>query len=343
MKSNIRNVGYLALVIFTMLILPSAFAADANVNVTGDITNNPPVISAVYVDKNTTSSCTSDDFDSTTVALSTYTPGTDYLCIRVVVTDPNGDDEIDVNSFDTDDDSNIMIFKDGGTESLATSNKWDYHFINQFKRCDTTADTNAVPAGAGEICAELAPDSTGLNSDTGFGVKDLNGLYHITAWMQDLNGNSAPDVNRDANITAVDTTVGVSLDETACTFSGTSDNNVALDCPSVGNDENIIATHEGNIPATLKLRASSALTGPLSDTIPTSAFYYHTSDLGELDMNLADATSALDSDYDVNTDWTRGTPDTAATQSSWIYLELPSNLASGAYTGGKLTYTVVAN
>ena len=334
-----KEYKYVLLTLISLLVLPIAFAPTDTVTVAGTVTNQPPVISAIYVTEST-SACTSTEFDATTISVATHTPGTDYLCIRVVVADPNGDDEIDINSFNGNTDSNIMIYKNSGSENLATSNKWDYHLITQFKACSDASDTNVLGATDGEVCAQLAPDTTGLNSDTGFSVKDLNGLYRITAFIQDANGNTAADVNRDTNVTLA-TVVGVSLSETSCSFTATSDQNIALDCTSSGN-ELITATHQGNIPATLALQATTQLSGPNSNTIAVGSFKFATSDLGESDMDLSSQT-AIGTSQDLNTNWTRGIPDTAATQDTYLYLDLPLDLQPGSYTGGVLTYTATAN
>jgi len=328
-------------ILFLLMLIEFSFAA--TVNVSGVVSNQSPAISAVYIAKATDGACDSGDYPSSGTTVSGFTPGTDALCVEVIVSDPNGNDTISLTSTDT----NILVWSDsnGATAAqAATAHGWDRHKIVAFEDCSTAASKTTMSASDTKFCGELPPD-TDSTSDSGISVKDINGGgWDVNVFVQDTNRSSANAQYGLVNSVTVNTTIGISLSSSSCTITTTADTNFALNCGGTP-QEKITVTHIGNIAEKVYAYMSTIFSSP--STIAGNSFYWKTSQISTpstTDIN-ANATSTTNNNcvsQPLNL-WDRGTQSssTTLTQPLFWYGAIPK-ISPGSYSGGKITLTTYA-
>ncbi|MBI4052945.1 MAG: hypothetical protein HY394_02815 [Candidatus Diapherotrites archaeon] len=329
-----------AIAVFLIAFI-AAYAFAGTVNVSGTISNSAPTISSVFIVNETDGTCDGGDYPASGTSIAAFTPGTDALCVTVTVSDPNGNDTISLSLSDT----NILIWSDSNSATEAQANSahgWDRHKITTFEDCTTAAAKSTMSAGDTKFCGELPPDSDST-SDSGISVKDINGAgWDVKANISDVNYGRANSSL--ANSVTVETTTGISLDQSSCTFTASPDANVAMDC-SGSPQEKITITHTGNVEEKVYAYMSTTFSTP--DVIDGRHVYWKAAQIGTpstTDIN-ANSTSITNTNCvsQILSNWGRGTQSTSATaaQSTYWYMAVPA-VSPGDYSGGVITLTAYA-
>ncbi|MBI4052941.1 MAG: hypothetical protein HY394_02795 [Candidatus Diapherotrites archaeon] len=299
------------------------------------VDNKSPSVSALYLTKSS-SACTSTEFATSATSVSGFTPGTDYLCLKATVFDWGGNPSIDLAN------SRMLLWSNAFTLNDADSgNAWDRHRTTSFFDCSTGNSKTSMALADENICGQIPPDPD-LTSDSGISVKDVNGNYGIGMIAQDYTGNSAN--TQSANAVAMNTTIGISLDRSSCTFEADADTNIALSCGG-SPAERIIVTHTGNIEEKVYAYMSTTFSSP--DFLEGDSIYWKASQIGTpstTDIN-ANSTSITNTNCvsRILNNWGRGTvsTSTAAAQDTYWYMAIPK-IESGTYSGGVITMTAYA-
>ncbi len=348
------------------------FISAAVVTVGGDVGNEAPcsVTACELYITNSTSACGVGDYGGlTSEQIVGFTPGTDYLCARVTVTDPNGNSDIDLTALGG---TRVLLWGSGSAEAdadpeAAGGHGWDHHYITSFNDCLGNPITSLSDSDT-EFCAELAPDTdVDLLSDAGLSFKDISGAgasgWSVKVYIQDYTGAEASDTIIPSASTGIGvaTTAGLGIylgggtydggdTSSACTFSGGTGTGTALICSGVTDGERIQLRHEGNIA----IDTTEYMSVPFSvgsgdpDDLAGDQFYRKlgtaippTVDLASINscITATDCVAINDvgSPAAIDTTWGRGTPDTSATTETYQYLILPVGLLPGSYGGGQIT------
>ena len=280
-----------------------------------DTTNQPPNISNVFISSSSGVPCNALKFAAGTTSIPSFTPGSDYLCMRVVVSDPNGNSEINLDSYQ----SYVAVWNpsNGATEGDAIAGHgWDHHHIKSFVDCTTLNPKTSLANTDTQICGQLAP-ATDLLSSNGIGVKDVTGNeWNVKVSLQDVPASSSPGSKLLVNSINVQTVAGIEISDSGCSFAGPPGGKVGLLCRNSGN-EIITITQAGNVPMKVYTFMLKPFTSP--SIVNGTNFYWNDARLlnpGTIDFSMG----------------TRGQ----------MYISIPQNLQPGNYTGGEMAFTGVA-
>ena len=305
--------------------------------------NQPPVISNVYISSSSLVPCNAAKFDATTATISSFIPGSDYLCVRIIASDPNGNSGINLSSAQ----SFIALWNSsrGAAETDAIAGHgWDHHPIRSFIDCTTLNPKTSVSNTDTEICAQLQP-ATNLSSTNGIGVKDVAGnAWNVKASLQDTPATANPATIQLSNSINVQPVAGIELTESGCGFSGQPGVKVALACNN-SETESVTVRHTGNVPMRSYVFMLRPFTSP--SIITGTSFYWNDSRLtNPASANFSTGTKGQIGNADANvaiaTAWDRGTNDVSSTKNVYMYISIPTSLQAGNYTGGAIAFTGVA-
>ncbi len=299
--------------------------------------DNSPVVSGVFVAKSA-SACTSSDYATSNTSVTGFSPGTNYFCVRANVSDFGGQNSINLSN-------SKILFWNNVTSSQSQANSstgWDRYKITSFADCDTANSKTSMTVTDKNFCATLGINSGYGSSSTGIGVKDANGNYDINVIIQDYSSNGGNNyANNAANL---NTTTGISLSSSACTFSANPDTNIAMNCSGTP-QELITVTHTGNVEEKIYAYMSTVFSTPSylrGNSIYWKASQISTPSTTDINSNATSITSNNCVSQPLNI-WARGTQSTStvSTQNLYWYMALPK-LSPGAYTGGVVTISAYA-
>lgn len=196
-----------SLLLFSLLLLLQQSSAIA-LSIGGIILNEPPVVSNIFLAKSN-SECATADFNSSNTTVSSFTPGTDYLCIRAVISDSSGNKSISLS------DSNFIIGTSNiiSASSYPSQNSWNFIKISTtsigFLNCSTQISKSSMSNSDTSICAQLSPNNVSIS------LPDINSCYwSIKAVIQDTNKS-----NSSGNLT-LSNSVSFSTTISACSSGG---------------------------------------------------------------------------------------------------------------------------
>ena len=335
---KIMKINYLIIGLLGALLLAPVTYAEADVIITGTVTNSPPSFIEIFITNAPSGTCGDAEFTTTNTAIVAVTPGVDAICVVLDgIDDPNGESDIVLGN------SRILAYSAPGTQGDAiATDGWDHHRNFTFVECVGQATKLTVTDGETQLCAFLPPN-TDLTSNDGIGVKDVsNALWTVEATIEDSTANQHNEVR--TNRLDVAGVSGLSVSPTTCTFSGAPGINLALTCGGTPT-ENVVMLHEGNISEETTIQMTTSLTsGP--DTIDGTNLYWNAAQIIDPQTQLPGAFQNLENPPAAAkipaTSWLRGTPDTPNTQNTHLYITLPLSLNSGSYAGGIIRYIATA-
>jgi hypothetical protein len=306
-------------------------------------TNQSPVISNVYISSSSGAPCNAAKFAVATTTISSFTPGSDYLCVRIIVSDPNNNSEINLTSLQ----SLVAVWNpsSGSTEADAIAGHgWDHHPIRSFIDCSTLNPKTSFSSTDTQVCAQLPP-ATDLSSSTGIGVKDISGnAWNVKAFLQDTPATASPGTKLLGSSINVQSTTGLEISENGCSFTGQPGGKTALSCRISGN-ETMTVKHTGNVPMSIYTFMLRPFTSP--SIINGTSFYWNDTRLtNPSSVNFSTGTRGqignTDSNVAIATSFDRGTNNIPSTKNVYMYISIPTNLQAGNYSGGVIAYTGVA-
>lgn len=248
-----------------------------------------------------------------------------YFTIKVRITDPNGWNDINTESF------SIQFYS--FTDTNGCTPNWDCNVTN-------ILDHNIV-IGTANGCTH-AP-ATGIYCMTiptsGWTTKFLNGdaNVYISADDNHTGGTFYRDWNAlpDNNLWTINQSTGISEDTTAGTYSGVPNTDDVNFVSGQGTNEPYVdSTHNGNCNLELKITASNFTEGIYIMEDGNQSWH--------LTNMAADSTPFTGGEDTVESAWTRGSDPTSNTQEVYTWLDIPDQQPPGSYDGN-MTYNSSAS
>ena len=262
------------------------------------LVNNPPNVGQIQL-------C-----DGTCGLSKTVDPATE-LTVKVIVTDPNGQGDVNTESF------HVELYTDSDTNG--SSEDWDHNNLELL--------TDPISLGTANGCTQIGSTYCITLPSTIWTTKFLNGDANIFIRVDD--NSSAQDFNfLTAGALVVNAITSRSEDSTSGTYSAapnTANNAITTDQTNTY----VISTHNGNTDINVTVTGSDITT--IYFTIEDGNQSWHLTNV------VGESTPFTGGADTVKSNWGRGTDPTSATQNVYYYLDIPDQQPAGDYTS-TLTY-----
>ena len=307
MSEKRHKVNFLVLtfLFFSLIAFAAIPLISAAVNITATVGNVGPTVGQIQI-------C-----DGTCSLTKTVDPAT-ALTIKVVVTDPNGQGDVNTESF------RIELYTDSDLNGAA--NSWDHNNMNLI--------TGSTPLGTANGCTQTGTTYCITLPSTTWTTKFLGGDANIFIRVDD--NSRAQDSNSLSKVALiVNSTTSRSEDATTGSYSANpSTTNNAFDNGQTVNAY-IISTHNGNVDINVTVRG-------IDLNVSSTVYIKDNNQSWYLTDSAASSTPFTGANVTVKGNFTRGTYPTSNTQNVYYWLDIPDQQQAGSYTS-TLTYGSTAS